>query len=673
MSWTASWLRSVRRCFLGVLLCLSVVLGATNASAQVPIVEAGREADVLALFSPYVLGGEVTPGWKLWNVGILSTEIRVELHGPGEPPEIVRLVLTHPSDGRLGGFETSENFNLSFPTAIQGPGKDAALALAAAVKRNDRRSFWASETNLPAPEAADRVLSSRALQLTRDPLLRFALFVALIVWMLGADLLRMRRAERAWLLAALALGVVLRLTLTQQMALDAWPFSRSPALATATFSSLIVRQASHDHIFFLTDFIFQIGLVCGLLGPAVVFLHARRMLGSTQAGIIAAFLLAIWPSHLRFSHADGTFIASIVFSGMAFALTHDALRHPHRNWRWGALGALAPVLLVTLSLRPLNQIFAVLLLGVALWLPGDAPRWRRGLVAAVIASLTLLLSVPEFMRQNSEQVRSGLGSSLFTQAVTGFFSYDLNTFIRLDMTPPLGVLLAGVGVWALWRQQRRVAIFVTAWFAAFFVTHSYILASSPQMQARYHLHLIVPVILLAAAGTAHLFKQRPRLAQASVGVLCLSPLLHLGFIQDQQLNQPAEHRFVHSLRPLIPEGCTVVEFVGAPGRDIRFARVGDQLRYGLRSQRYKVVKVESDSKDLDQVVARARSSGCARLYLGIECYVAGEPEAAACTQLRAAATSTVRELDQINRVYDSNNQFKNPHRERFRMGLYSLD
>src|SRR5690606_13464406 len=112
-----------------------------------------------------------------------------------------------------------------------------------------------------------------------------------------------------------------------------------------------------------------------------------------------------------------------------------------------------------------------------------------------------------------------------------------------------------------------------------------------------------------------------------------------------------EHRFVHSLRPLIPEDCAVVEFVGGPKRDVRFARVGDQMQYGLRRSRYQVRTVETgvDGHQLAELVRQARNTGCARLYLGIKCYVAGEPEATECTQLRAAATGTVRELDQINR------------------------
>ncbi len=642
------------------MLCLGLLLSVRHASAKPPVIEPGREADVLALFRPFELGGEVTPGWRLWNVNIQSTEVRVELRGPGEPPQRVQLLLTHPNDPRTGEFDSSQSFKFFFPAAAHSTDNRAALAVAQAIKRNDQGSFWGVNT-------------SPLLALTRDRLLQFALFVALVVWMLGAELLRMRKTERAWLLGVLALGTALRLFLTREMALDAWPFSRVPILAQAMFSGPLLTHLSQDHVFFLTDFIFQVGLVCGLLGPAVVFLHARRMLGSTHAGILAAFLLAIWPSHLRFSHADGTFIASIVFSGMAFALTHDALRHEHRNWRWGALGALVPVLLTTLSLRPLNQIFAVLLIGIAVWLPGGAPRWRRGLVASVIGLTTLLLSAPEFFRANADQVKSGLTSALFSQALRGFFSYDFNTFIRPDMTPPLGVLLASLGVWALWRQQRRVAVFLSVWFGAFFVTHSYVLASPPAMQARYHLHLIVPVILLAAAGSAHLLQQRRRLAQGGVALLCLSPLIHLRFIRDDAFNQPAEHRFVHSLRPLIPEGCSVVEYVGQRKGDARFTRVGDQLKDGLQQARFRVLEVETHSHDVDELLRQAQRSGCARLYLGIECYVDGEPQAAACAQLRAAATSSVRELELDNRPYDLNNLFKDPARKRFRMGLYSLD
>ncbi|MCA9642149.1 MAG: hypothetical protein KC492_15690, partial [Myxococcales bacterium] len=456
-------------CFWTLALLSVAWLWSSPAAAGTLVIEAGREQEILGLFQPYRLAGDVTPEWKLWNVSIRAREVHVELKGEGA--EECELALRHQEESDSTTFDHSENFSFYFPKDPSPSCRTAGLKLAEAVKQNDHGVFWRHEVEVV--QIDPRWLTAWQV-VAYDPLLRFAGFVALLVGMLTRELLRLPSRWRAGMLGLLGLGVALRLTLTPaDAAFDAWPFSREPTIAGLIWRGPLMGMVSeHTHIF-LTDIIYKTGLVFGLLGPAVVFMHAWRMLGSHRAAVFAGGLIAIWPSHLRFSHADGTFISSIVFSGMSFALAHDALRHPSRNWRWCALGLLVPVSLQTFQMRPLNQIFAVLLVGAAMILGEGIPRARRFLVAGVVSLATVAIAVPRFLQAHSGDL-SHASPELAVSAFQSFFSYHYNTLIRAEITPPIAVVLAVVGTVTLWRTQRRVAIFLLGWFALFFVTHSII-------------------------------------------------------------------------------------------------------------------------------------------------------------------------------------------------------
>ncbi|MCA9626843.1 MAG: hypothetical protein KC766_04235 [Myxococcales bacterium] len=660
-------LRFVRWLWLGLSLIVCG-LWSSSALAGTVVIEPGREKEVLALLEPFQLSQEVSPGWKLWNVVIRPREISLELHGPGDPPAKCLLGMRHFSERDSRTVGNSKNFSFYYATAPAAGCRAAGEKLMAAVRRNEEAGFWRHEVE--SREVAPEWMPTWEWVL-QDPLFRLAGFVALVVGMLTRELIRLPPRWRLGMLAVLALGVVLRLTLTPaEAAFDAWPFSRVPMIAAQIWHGPYIGKLSQGSPYFLTEIIFKVGLVFGLLGPAVVFMHAWRMLGSHRAAVFAGGLIAIWPSHIRFSHADGTFISSIVFSGMSFALAHDALRHPSRNWRWCALGLLVPVGLETFRLRPLNQIFAVLLVGAALMLGEGVPRARRLLVAGVVSVATLAISVPEFLRQYSNDLHNANSDLLFS-TLRALFSYRLNTLIRVDMTPPLALVMAVVGAVALWRSRRRVALFLLGWLGLFFITHSIIKPDSPLMQARYHLHLIVPFALLAAAGLDSFARRRRRLGWTAASMLLLSPLVHQRFIRDVDVNQPAEHAFVMTLRKAIPEDCSVLEYVGDRPDNSRITRLGLARYKATDKDFYQVLPVRKGEPNIQSRIADARSRPCAMAYLGIECFVDGDP-APQCLALRNAATGVVREETRDNVIYDGNNTFTNPQRERFTMGLYDL-
>ncbi len=651
-----------RLCWLAV-VALSVIWPAV-ASASVPIIKAGREAEVLALFAPYQLGQEVTPGWRLWNVNIRPASITVELHSAAEPPEVLTLTLRHQVPKLKGSFATTQNFQLSYDQPPPESGLPAASALVEALRSNDTKPFWhhTAESDGVRPQL---------LVWATDPLLLLALLVGLIVAWFAADVLRApKHLGRLALLAALV-GVLLRLSLSPVAALEAWPFSRAPTYVTDLLKSPTLAYVSHERPLYFTELIYRVNFIAGLLGPMVVFIHARRMLGSYRIATIAAWLLAVWPSHLRFSHTDGTLIATLVMSSLGFALVHDALKHPRAAWRWACVLLLPAVLIPCLKLRALNMIYPALFAVVALWLAPGVPWARRGYVIAVLVAFTLSISLPTFLTQHGEQVREIGYLSLPLRAGHALTNYQHNTLIRVEMTPPIALLLATGGLLWLLQRRRRLALFLGGWILIFFVTSAVVLPPEPLMQARYHLHLVVPFILLASVGLDELYQRRAQLAKVAAVLLVLSPLIHLRFIRYVALNLPTEHRFTHSLRPQVPEGCTVLEYGGLHPDEVRWKRVGERFVRGDLSSDYLSVVLKPDD-DVDAAISSLQELPCARIYLGLACYTDGTPESPTCAALRQHTGRTVSELTIPSHIYDHSVAPQDPTREHVTFSLHEL-
>jgi hypothetical protein len=164
-----------------VVFAILVLSITTLASAQAtPVIEAGREQEILGLFQPHVLGKEVTPGWKLWDVNVSPLAIRVECRGPEQKRAVIRLA--HPSAGQ---GERTQSFVVERDPSSDPAGIPALQALSRAVANNDRGNFFRS-IGVPRVE----VSSNRA---------RFlAVPVATFVLALGAMLLARRlKGQRA--------------------------------------------------------------------------------------------------------------------------------------------------------------------------------------------------------------------------------------------------------------------------------------------------------------------------------------------------------------------------------------------------------------------------------------------------------------------------------------------
>jgi hypothetical protein len=114
-------------------LCASLA-----AAEPSPVIQAGREAEVLALFAPFGLGQEVRDGYRLWNVRIEPTRIQVELRDAADVPATFALV--HGHDG-----EHTASFSVRRdPSTKSGAAARATDALIDSAKKNDHGGFWLS-------------------------------------------------------------------------------------------------------------------------------------------------------------------------------------------------------------------------------------------------------------------------------------------------------------------------------------------------------------------------------------------------------------------------------------------------------------------------------------------------------------------------------------------------
>jgi len=485
-----------------------------------------------------------------------------------------------------------------------------------------------------------------------------------------------------WALAGLlAAGAFLRVTLSQPTVMTAWPYVRFYDLARFVYTGPVLSFLtwSTGTTVTLVDTLHATTLVMGILGPWAVFLHAHHLTGDDGAALFAGAALAVLPAHLRFSASDVVFIPSIVVSALALVLTHVALFDSSRRWRFAAAVGLPLVLRILVVMRPLNLVFLLVVGGLVFWLrPGQAGRRRRVLVAAVAMVPALIaaaanLTSASFTTQTSE----GLSPATLHRAFLQLVDPVQNTLINPGITPPLFGLAALAGTWILLRTRPRLGVFLVLWLGAFFITHGFIVPKEPAMTARYHLHLVVPFVILAGAGAAALLPRAGRWALPGALLVLGTALLHTGFVRDVEFTQMQEYRFVQEAAKEIPEGCWVMEPVerdGIPFRS-RLRRVSDQLSEGVLRRRFELVLVDPEDperlwihrsngqkevEDLSRKDLRSDPPTCFYFYQGLKCSTspaaaAGIPPGCVPPDLGAAPVTVLADALPF-RIYDSNNE-----------------
>lgn len=654
--------------FVFAALLMLVCIRSANASR--PVIPPEREDEIEALMHPHRLGDELAPGWTLHSLSIDLATIRLWIAGPDQ--QFGQVTLDHPDYGPVGSRRLG---SFAFMIVEQPSGSAPAVeALREALQRNDDGQFW----EVHATVAEDGEPHSRFSDTTRgwlkDGLSIFAL-MALITGALVVQALREAPRWIAWgLLAVVVLGVVLRLGLTQEATLEPWSYARFMVVARLIYEGPMLGLV-HPGPVFVTPLITTTVLGFALLAPITVFLLARYLLADDRAALICAGLVAVLPLHIRFSHGDVSSIPSLTIAALVFAMAQAAAREPKLRWLFALMLAFAAPMLLTFDLRPLNILYAPLLLATlfidqGVWV--DKPRVDRRRIAVitlVVAALTIGIGVPRLMDGFGGQVREGLSVSTILSAFEVLFSFEYNSLINPRFTPPGLTALAIFGVVDLIQRKRwHLVVFLAGWLLASLGTHAYVVPMTPFMQARYHLHLIVPFVCLAACGIEAVLARlrghrRERLLTLGMfGYLLASPLIHAGFIRDVDFNEQREWVWVHSLRETIEPDCTIVEY-GGRSSGARFARVGANVIAGMPSKRWKVIEilepVEGEPELSDDVRELLLDPPeCSYWYEGMPCFGDRPPDtgvAPVCDAIPGfVALEEVARLEFESRGYDDN-------------------
>jgi hypothetical protein len=667
---------------LALMLVLIGLLLPRPATASRPVIPQGREDEILALLEPHALQDELAPGWTLHSFSIDVATIHLWIAGPDRT--YAHLTLDHP-DHRPPDARPLRGFALGI--VEQPPGSEAAVAeLVAALERNDDGQFWRVHSVDADDPRAHPYSPGLGLMLAwaSDGLLLLGLFTVVLAVLVVHNL----RGSPTWmkwaLLGIVVYGVLVRLLASPWVSLEAWPYTRFLITAGLIYRGPALAMLHPDPVW-ATETITTSTLVLGMLAPPAVYVHARYLLDDQRAALIAAGILAVLPMHIRFSDTDVAFIPSITVSAMLFTLTYVATREPSKLLGWFAVLVFAAPLVLVYWVRPLNIMYYALLITVP-WVNHGvyseklAPNWPRFWITFSIMTLvTIFGGIPWLLESFGEQVRDGLSLGTLVSAATVLLNPEMNALLNPSFTPPGLTALAVIGAVDLWRRgKRRLFWFLVLWLLAFLAAHAYIVPRSPYMQARYHLHLIVPFLLLAACGFETTLRwlaarrervpwlagrRYPAAIALLIAYLGLSPLIHIHFIRHTELNDAREWLFVHSLREQIPAQCSIIEYTGT-GSNARFDRVGAYVENGMPRSRWQVHAIPAAEPGEPEIPAKVRAlledpPECLVWYEGLPCFGSNSPfegdKAPVCDAIAGfVALEEIAGVSFESEIYDEN-------------------
>lgn len=665
-----------------VLAATFVTLVSMAARADnVPVIAAGRESEIVALVQPYFGGKvELTPGFKLGDIKVEPRAVRIHVVAADGAKGVVRL--EHPNAAPDAPLH-SKSFAITLEDA-HAPAMRAALdVLVTTIRTNDRADFWVNsrpETGDRSPREAAPSLDPRrwtsAFSLLGDGVVLFTLGLAFIL----AHIRRALRGEPRYvvraLLAIVVGAAVLRLIISREAAMNAWPYERIIPLARQAFYGAVLPWLSKTLSFqvSLTDVNFKATTLVALVTPLVFFAHALYVLGDSRKALFATALLALLPLHIRFSRSDTELIQSLATSSLTFVVLYTSLRDPSLWWRALCFVLLPVFSLATYFVRPENLFFWFVDVGAILLLTHQGATTRRKIFALIeVTAAALYALITHLIALHRDSLGEALRPRTVFSALLIVFDTQLNTLINPRVTPPGLLLLAVIGAVTLWRSDRRRAAFLVLWLSGFFVVHSYVIPSEPMMQARYHLHLITPFVFLAASSLPTVLEWPRRIVIAGTVYLVASPVIHLRFERDIDFTDMHEYAFVRAASAKTPDGCTVLELSPAirlsePGHVFasRFQRMALRLDKGVVRSAYQVVNsgVVSSGPEgrpyetLSEAarVAIATPPPCLMVYEGVACFShrpADRSRAPVCDELyHALSLDTVMTTTFRSRLYN---------------------
>lgn len=244
-------------------------------------------------------------------------------------------------------------------------------------------------------------------------------------------------------------------------------------------------------------FIFN-SLIASLSLPAI-FLLVYFCFQDAAAALIAAALAAFLPLHLKFSGGASTEVFSLFCLLITGAAWFFFARRPAGRALFLALAATAFALMARAENGLLLALFPLFLL---LFVPrGQRLKPLLLLLAAALPFLLYLPGIREFMIGDWLAARADLPAELF-------FWPSLKYWISGTSVPVLLVAAAALSFFVLFRKRKKELFFFGAFFLLFLTAYTWVekLDSSVGDSQRFNIALLLPVLALATAALAELFR-----------------------------------------------------------------------------------------------------------------------------------------------------------------------
>lgn len=540
-------------------------------------------------------------------------------------------------------------------------------ALTARVTERGASVRWTDPASEAGPQAAPFVLTQLA-----DGALEVLLVLTSLLAMVLYTLHGAPRRVWWWLWVAVGAGVALRIAWSPWAAFGVWPYLRVQLLAHHLWSSrtFAAMQATVGHDLALVDLNHSVTFASAVLTPLAVFAHGTLLFRSRTTGLLAAWMVALNPSHIRLSWSDSEMVSSLLLATSTVGLLHLGQAAPRAPARAFALAAFGPVLVLALLTREANLAIAPVAVGALLLQAHSERRLERwvGLVVCLVAVAVYLrfTLMPRLELEPRPEVWGGL-PDLVQRLLSP------NSFILWNprITPPVYWLMLPLGLWAL-AKRPRLGVYLSMWFAGYGLLHLLIGGTTPEMNARYQLHLLSPLVLLCAAGARAALSQRSRWTRAvvAVGALSLLPIGQLAFVRNTDADDLSEYTTVRAWSQALPDGCTVVEHITANDTSSRMWRMAAVMRDGEPTRRLNVLLhadrgvsppvLEGTAPGLLQAGAPLPRGGCVVAYLGLPCYTsttAAAPMERSCQELLSdEPLRTLSSRPLSGRAYDDHQQ-----------------
>lgn len=217
------------------------------------------------------------------------------------------------------------------------------------------------------------------------------------------------------------------------------------------------------HTIGISEFTLRIfSVVSAMLTLFAIYWLVRQWFNQTIA-LFSILLLGVSPLHLFWSQSIRPYAWYTLLVVISMALLWWCLQQPQKSGRWLLWGLSLPVLLYA-HYSAIHIIFAQVVIVGLIYLTNWPVLVRLGL-GLVLGALGFLPWFSNFLEQTKADrsaTYSGRGPTQMLEVIEAFSSWFSPTYLAI-FVGTVFLPLFGLGLWWLWQNSRRLAIFLGMW------------------------------------------------------------------------------------------------------------------------------------------------------------------------------------------------------------------